>query len=264
MTESPTSAGLSPARSEDIEVARGAVALAGTLEAPAVAAGEHVPLVILMHGFTGSQDEPVIRATAQSLLDAGIASIRFDFDAHGDSTGEMVNMTVPAEIEDARAVYDFVRTLPFVSDVGLLGHSQGGVVAAMLAGQLQDKASALVLLAPATSIRDSAREGDILGARFDPDDPPPSITVFGFELGRDYILTAQTLPVREVPARFTGPVSLVQGEADALLPVSLAMDYAGIFADSQLRLLPEQDHDFYHDPDQPAAIAADFFSQHLH
>jgi hypothetical protein len=53
-------------------------------------------------------------------------------------------------------------------------------------------------------------------------------------------VTAQTLPVRQVPAQFTGPVSLIQGEADVLLPVSLAEDYVTILADGELRLLPDR------------------------
>lgn len=45
-------------------------------------------------------------------------------------------MTVANEIEDAKKVYEYARSLDFVSDIALLGHSQGGVVASMVAGEL--------------------------------------------------------------------------------------------------------------------------------
>lgn len=263
MTSENPATQASPARSETIQVQRGEVQLVGTLDVPALAAGARVPLVILMHGFTGSQNEPVIRSAAQSLQDAGIASIRFDFNAHGASSGQMIDMTVPNQIEDAQAIYDYARALPFVSTIGLAGHSQGGVVAAMLAGQLGDDVAALVLLAPATNIPDDARAGRVLGARFDPANPPESISLYGLQLGRDYLLTAQTLPIREVPAQFTGPVSLIQGEADALIPVSQSEDYITIFTDGEFHALPDEDHDFYRDPAQPAVLLTRFFTEHL-
>lgn len=263
MTSSQPPAAATPARTQAVHVTRGSIRLAGTLDVPTLAAGQRVPLAILMHGFTGSQDEPIIRSTAQALLDAGIASIRLDFNAHGASDGEMIGMTVPNQVEDARAFYDYARALPFVSEIGLAGHSQGGAVAAMLAGELGDEIAALVLLAPATNIPDNARAGNVLGARFDPADPPASLSLFGLRLGRDYIRTAQALPIREVPARFTGPVSLIQGGSDALIPVRQAEDYITVFADGELHLLPGLDHDFYRDPEQPAALVADFFARNL-
>jgi uncharacterized protein len=253
----------SPARSEPIELWRNDVRLVGTLEVPALAANERVPLVILAHGFTSSQNEPLIRATAQALQEAHVASIRFDFEAHGASGGQQVDMTVPNEIQDAQVVYDYARSLPFVSKIGLVGHSQGGVVAAMLAGQLGEHISALVLFAPATVIPDNARAGDILGARFDPNNPPDSITVNGFQVGRGYIVTAQSLPVWEVPARYTGSVSLIQGAADQIVPVGRSEQYVTIFAHGQLHVLPGQDHSFSSDPGQPAALAADFLAANL-
>ncbi|MBN8883462.1 MAG: alpha/beta fold hydrolase [Salana multivorans] len=247
---------------ETFEVTRDDVRIVGTLEVPELADGETVPLVILMHGLAASQDASVIRASATALREAGIATIRFDFDGHGASGGTMLEMTVPHEIEDAHAVYDYARSLPFVSDIGLLGHSQGGVVAAMLAGELGDGVAGLVLLAPAVRIPDETAAGRLIDAVFDPANPPASVPVpaLGTELGRDYLVTAQELAVRDVPARFTGPVSIVQGEADDLIPASDAEGYVTIFADAGLHLLPEQDHSFYYDPAEPAGLAAAFFS----
>ena len=252
-----------PARSQPIVLTRDDIRLTGTLEVPALTAGQRVPLAILMHGLTGSQDEPVVRATAEALLEAGVASVRFDFNAHGASGGEMVDMTVPNEVDDARRFYGYARSLPFVSTIGLVGHSQGGVVAALLAGQLRDEVTALALLAPATMIPDGARSGDMGGVQFDPANPPESISLFGARIGREYILTAQTLPVDDVPTRYTGPVSLIQGTADALVPASRSEEYIARFQRGELHMLPGQDHDFYRDPDQPAELVTSFMTAHL-
>ena len=97
---------------------------------------DRCPMVILMHGIFSSKDFTPIPALARELAARGIASIRFDFDGHGRSEGRMQDMTIARELADARAVWDYVRTLPYVRGIGLLGHSQGGVIASMLAGQL--------------------------------------------------------------------------------------------------------------------------------
>ena len=47
-------------------------------------------------------------------------------------------MTVLNEIEDANAILNYVKTDPHVRNIYLVGHSQGGVVASMLAGLYPD------------------------------------------------------------------------------------------------------------------------------
>ena len=97
---------------------------------------DRCPIVILMHGIFSSKDFNPMPALAKGLAAEGIASIRFDFDGHGKSEGRMQDMTVEKEIADARAIWDYVTTLPYVDRIGLLGHSQGGVIASMTAGRL--------------------------------------------------------------------------------------------------------------------------------
>ena len=65
-------------------------------------------------------------------------------------------MTVCNEIADGKAILDYVRTDPHVRDIFLVGHSQGGVVASMLAGLYPDVVKKVVLLAPAAQLKDEA------------------------------------------------------------------------------------------------------------
>lgn len=260
MTPSPSP---SAAASQPITVQRGEITLAGTLETPPIAAGQQVPLVVLMHGFTGTQNDQVLRATARALTAAGIAAIRFDFDGNGQSSGQHVDMTIPSEIADAQAIVDYARTLPYVSRIGLAGHSMGGVVAAMLAGQLGDEVAALVLFAPAAGLVAAAQEGVFFGNRYDPTNPPASVSAFGFRLGRDFLLTAASLPLTETAARFTGPVDLIQGSADTLVPVASTQQFATVYRDATVQVLEGQDHEFFANPNQAGSGAAAFFALNL-
>ena len=87
--------------------------------------GDNLEMVMILHGLTGHKNEKHITAFSDALEAEGIASIRFDFNGHGDSYGEFEDMTIPNEIEDARRVYEYVRNLPYVESVSIGGHSQG-------------------------------------------------------------------------------------------------------------------------------------------
>ena len=95
------------------------------------------PMVMLLHGFTSRKDTPLLTTLANKLEAKGIASIRFDFNGHGESEGRFQDMTVLNEIEDAKKVYAYVRLLPDVTNISIAGHSQGGVVTSMTAGRRQ-------------------------------------------------------------------------------------------------------------------------------
>ena len=178
---------------EDFQLDGPSGKLACVLQTPSFKKGEKVPLVILMHGITAQKNDSLMVKLAAKLHEAGLATIRFDFDGHGASEGNFQDMTVPKEIADADVVYVYAMKLPYVKNISLLGHSQGGVVASILAGELgDDKVKSLVLMAPAAVLKDDALNGTSLGAKFDPNNIPDSIPIFkGLALGKDYIKSAQ-------------------------------------------------------------------------
>ena len=109
-----------------ITLERDGLQLVGTREEPF---GEIYDMAIIFHGFTANRNTSLLREIANSLRDENIASVRFDFNGHGDSDGKFENMTVLNEIEDANAILNYVKTDPHVRNIYLVGHSQGGVVA---------------------------------------------------------------------------------------------------------------------------------------
>ena len=124
-------------QTEDLALQGSKGKLAATLQTPKIENGKKVRMVIICHGFGANKDRPLLRAIANHLQEAGIASIRFDFNGCGKSEGRFEDMTVLNEIEDAKKVIDYAQKLPWVSGISIVGHSQGGVVASMVAGQLK-------------------------------------------------------------------------------------------------------------------------------
>ena len=127
--------------------------LVATLQLPE---GKPAPVVLLLHGFTGTRDELVIPSTnegvfartANTLADNGYASLRVDFRGSGDSIADFTyeSTTFEGQISDALAAIDYLEQLDSVDgdDLYVIGWSQGGVIAAATAGR-SGKPDALAL-----------------------------------------------------------------------------------------------------------------------
>ena len=208
----------------------------------------------------------MLEIIADKLEAQGIASIRFDFNGHGESEGECWQHTVPNEIEDALKVYEYVRDLRYVSTVSVLGHSQGGVVASMVAGKLGADIKAAVLMAPAAVLRDDAIRGSTMGATYDPLNLQGDyIEMFGGrqKLGTEYIRTAFTLPIYETAANYKGPLCVIHGTGDRVVPYTYGVRYTEQSPNAELYILHGEDHGFMKDMDRATEIAVEFLKRIL-
>ena len=199
-------------------------------------ATDRCPMALLMHGIFSSKDYNPMPSLAKALAQAGIASIRFDFDGHGKSEGRMQDMTVEKEIADALAIWEYTKSLPYVTQIGFLGHSQGGVIASMTAGRLAAAGGAtpagVVLLAPGSVIKQACQGGKFFNARFDPANPPEFIRCWGtMKLGREYLLTTQQLDIYGTAAAYQGPVLLLHGTKDTIVPMWCSEQYLETYGD---------------------------------
>lgn len=233
--------------------------ISAVIQKPVLKPGRHCPMVMILHGFGGNKNEKLLTLIADSLLSHGVASIRFDFNGHGESDGDFQNMTVPNEIEDAKCVYQYVSALPYVSVVGMAGHSQGGVVTSMTAGELGNKIKCIVLLAPAAVLRDDAIRGNTMGKMYDPLNPPEYVELWGGKkLGRNYIQTAFSLPIYETSARYRGRACIIHGTGDRVVPYTYGERYHQILKKSVLHILAGFDHGFSQNIHRAADMATDY------
>lgn len=150
-----------PYQSKEVEF-RNLVAdirLAGTLTYPAEE--ETYPAVVLVSG-SGAQnrDEEVFghkpfAVLADFLTRNGIVVLRYDDRGVAKSGGSFAGSTSADFAQDARAGVDYLKTLDFVdpAKVGIIGHSEGGLIAFMLAAQIKDLAFIVTMAGPGTSGR---------------------------------------------------------------------------------------------------------------
>ena len=220
------------------------------------------PLVILLHGFGSAKERLHNVRAAEAMRSAGFATIRMDLYGHGESGGEFRRHTLWKWISNVMTVIAYAGSLDFVTEIFLSGHSQGGLVAALAAGMEPDRIRGLVLRAPAFLIPEGARSGSLLGYTFDPDRIPDSIPLpQGVTLDGDYIRVAQAVHAEEAADRFKGPVLILQGDQDDLVPPESVREIAGRYADCSLEILPGETHHFDRDPDRMYRIILEWMQK---
>ena len=227
---------------QHIALRRAGLTLRGVLDKPV---DGPCPLVLMMHGFGGRMDAfpgGWFQEYADALNSAGFATLRFDFSGHGDSGGRFNEMTLFSELEDAAAFLEYAMRLPDVTDVHLLGHSQGGVVAGMLAGYYHDKISRLVMLTPAASLKTDALEGHCFGTVYDPRRIPDTVPVGRSRMNGLYFRIAQTLPIHGVTAQFAGMALAVIGGADVVVRAEDVRRYGECMPACRVAEYPTLDH----------------------
>jgi len=147
-----------PYTATDVSFPGGAagMTLAGTLTlppSPLTGVGPFPAAVLISGSGPNDRDETLLRhklflVLADSLTRRGIAVLRYDKRGIGKSTGRYAEATSQGFAADAGAAFAYLKTVTGVDahKIGLIGHSEGGLIAPMVAAKSPDVAF-LVLLA---------------------------------------------------------------------------------------------------------------------
>ncbi len=236
----------------------GDVRLHAKLDFPA-GIGDTCPLAIMFHGFTGHMEEPHFHAMKRAILASGTATLRVELYGHGLSDGAFEDHTLYKWINNALAVIAYVRRLNFVTDLYLTGHSQGGLLAILIAGMYRDVFKAVLPISPALIIPEGAREGNLLGIPFDPVHVPDMLVrEDGLRLKGEYIRAAQCLyPEYQIRA-YKGPVLIVHADTDETVPVEGSIKAAEQYSQCELVIIKNDTHCFDHHMDEMETAVEDF------
>ena len=130
--------------------------LAGTITYPkGFNANSQYPAVVLVTG-SGPQDRDEtigkhkpFREIASYLAAQGMVVLRYDDRGVGQSTGDFLSATSKDFADDTLAVWQFTREIEGIdrSRVGILGHSEGGIIGPMVAAW-QREVAFMILIAP--------------------------------------------------------------------------------------------------------------------
>ncbi len=271
-----------PCTAEDVRVpCTGGFALAGTMTRPRGVAGR-VPCVVTLTG-SGLQDRdeslPILRGyrpfrqVADALARAGIATLRLDDRGYGASGGDAAQATTADFAADARAALAWLRARSDVDGarLALVGHSEGGLIAPMVAAGDPALRAIVLLAGPAWPGRRVIEYQNRLAIARQPDWPAArrdsmlrvamkqvdSLATTNPWL--HYFLTCDPLPTAR---RVRCPVLVLQGATDHQVAPAQATELAQALRDGgdrdvTLSVLAGTDHLFLPDTNgDPAGYAA--------
>lgn len=148
-----------PYKTEDVKFlnSKDNVTLAGTLTFPDK--GKNFPAVVLITG-SGPQNrneellghKPFL-VIADYLTRQGFAVLRYDDRGSFESTGDFAKATTFDLANDAEAAIDFLRNRKEINakKIGLMGHSEGGLIAPIIAARNKNVAFIVMLAGPGIS-----------------------------------------------------------------------------------------------------------------
>ena len=145
-----------PYKTEDVvfQNKKAKIDLAGTLTLPDSAG--MFPAVILVHGSgPHDRDETILGhkpflVLADYLTKNGIAVLRYDKRGVGQSKGDFATAITDDFADDAAAAVAFLRTRNEIDKkrIGIIGHSEGGIIAPMAAASNRNIAFIVLMAAP--------------------------------------------------------------------------------------------------------------------
>lgn len=230
-----------------VEIKTGGLTLRGMLHTPEGASGK-VPMICIFHGFTGNKMEPhfIFVKLSRLLEKSGIASVRFDFGGSGESDGDFIDMTMSRELEEAKAILHYVKTLDFVDsrNIGVTGLSMGGAIASVLAGDCRDDIKALCLWAPASNMAElimrDKTDNDIQLMR-----KAGYHDLGGLLLGTGFADDVRNFDIYGKAAAYDKNVLLLHGDNDQTVPLSTSEHYLEIYETRGcLHVIEGGDHTF--------------------
>ena len=121
---------------------------------------------------------------------------------------------------------------------------------------------ALVLLAPGSVIKEACQGGHFFRNTFDPKNPPEYIKCFGwYRVGREYMLTTQELDIYGTSEQYQGPVCIIHGTKDGIVPLWCSQRYDSIYTHSEMHLIEGENHLMVKKLDETKVIISTFFGK---
>ncbi len=203
--------------------------------------------VLLCHGFLSSKNSSTNKALTRSLVEEGIATLRFDFFGHADSAGPFELLTTTLAVGQAMAALDWLKTKGYAR-LGLMGSSFGGLVSILTAAQRQDL-RCLALKCPVVDFGEELRLefGEEELQRWKATDSIPNIlggperVKLAFAFYEDCLNRIAYEPATHIIA----PTLIVQGDKDEHVPLHQSRRlFEALPGHKQLEMLPGADHQF--------------------
>lgn len=230
-------------RVEDRDIQDGVRKLNGQIYIPN--SKNKVPLVIFAHGFNGSYRQG--RVYAELLASRGYAVYTFDF-VHGgpksQSSSNAKELTVTSQVEDLKSVLKVSQEWTEIEpkQTNLLGISQGGLVASLVASQEPESVQSLLLMYPAFVISELPHQ--VYDSLEQIPEESKIFDQFDMEISPNYLLDVWPIHIYTELSKYPDPVLILHGNQDEIVPFSYSEKARPYLQNGQVQIIDGAGHDF--------------------
>jgi len=177
--------------------------------------GEKAPGIVMFHGFTANKTHRLLVHVARNLCDSGYVVFRFDFRGSGESDGEFEDMTVLGEVSDAEKALTFLTKQRLVDKekLGVIGHSLGGRVAAILASR-DKRVKFVVLYSPGLGPLEKMFRSQIDKEAMEKMDSGEAVKISSVYLRKPFFNTLDDPVPLDVMSKIKAPILIIHGDKD--------------------------------------------------
>jgi uncharacterized protein len=225
--------------------------------------GKTKPCVIFCHGFKGFKDWGHLNLLGERFAEAGCVFVKFNFSHNGTSADDPLNFTdleafgnnnFTIELDDLKSVIDWtlnneeLRSEIDTNELGLLGHSRGGAITILMAGE-DDRVKKLVTWAAVSNLIDRnkkrtvdtwKKEGVIYAKNARTQQNMPLY----YQFYEDQQANKERLNVNHAVKRLHIPFLIVHGTNDAAVKYTDALEIKRSAQKGSLLTLEGADHTF--------------------
>ena len=205
---------------------------------------KHLPIILLCHGFTTSKDGRTYIRLEELLNKNRFATLRFDFFGHGESAGEIADITISEAVDDVRSAIRYARESGY-QRIGLMGSSFGGLACILTAGRDHD----LFVMALKSPVSDYL--GLLIARSNDKDmDTWRRKGYIDFEgadgenhrINYSFFTDAEKVRGYDLARSIKAPTLIVHGDRDKTVPLEQSQKACGVIPSCRLEVIRGADH----------------------
>lgn len=179
----------------------------------------NTPCIVYLHGLCSSRQSEKGKRLARFCEENGYSFLAVDYTGHGESEG------LPSDFRIKRCLDDVIQVLETEQpqeDLYFVGSSMGAWVAFLAAEKLKDRIKGIIACAAGVDflpmvwkhfftddIRNELQNGKVLG---------PSEETYGYCFSYEMFTQAEPYLLLNRKIHYTGPVILVHGDKDTVIP----------------------------------------------
>ena len=228
--------------------------------------------IIFAHGITvNKNDEGFFNRAEVKSNDLGFSTIRFDFRAHGKSSGDSVSdFNISGELIDLETIVQFMKD-EGIRDLNLAGASFGGGISALFAGRNVSQIKSLLLVNPVLDFEKTFLKPTTPWAKKYFENSLKQTEKGGFaeigsrkyKVGKKFLDELKTYkPYKELD-RYRNPLLMIHGDKDTKVPCQVTIDVFKSLANKNKRIeiIKGSEYGFHEEPFETRVVnlIVDFF-----